>query len=55
MSGIAPERFDYLMSNETAPLNEQEIADGWHFCQEFDGLLMKVGTMGCICDMRHDK
>ncbi len=52
MSGIDAKRFDYLMRNETALLTEQEIEEGWHFCQEYDGLLMKVGTMGCICDLK---
>lgn len=54
MSGMDPLRFDFLMSNETATLTEQEVAEGWHFCQEYDGVLMLFGTMGCICDMRAD-
>ena len=52
MSGMNADRFDFLMRYETARLTEEEIQDGWHFCQEYDGLLMKVGTMGCICDLR---
>lgn len=52
MSGMDAERFEFLMRYETATLTEKEISEGWHFCQEFDGLLMHVGTMGCICDMR---
>lgn len=52
MSGMEATRFDFLMRNETALLTQQEISDGWHFCQEYDGLLMKVWTMGCICDLR---
>lgn len=51
MNGMDPARFDQLMRDETALLNHEEVALGWHFCVEFDGLLMKVGTMGCICDL----
>lgn len=53
-TGMDAARYDYLMRNETALLTPDEIAKGWHFCQEYDGLLMIVGTRGCICDMRAD-
>lgn len=51
MSGMDPARFDQLMRDETALLNHEEVAMGWHFCRDFDGLLMKVGALGCTCEL----
>jgi hypothetical protein len=28
------------MNTKTAELSEKEIKEGWHFCPEFDGLLI---------------
>lgn len=37
-----------LMNSDT-PLTKEEIAEGWHFCYEFDGLLIgpESGEMEC--------
>lgn len=34
------ERWQHLMSNDDENLTEQELADGYHFCLEWDGLLV---------------
>lgn len=39
---MTEERYNLLMESEE-PLTEQEIAAGWHFCSEFDGLLVGPG------------
>jgi hypothetical protein len=37
------ERWKYLMSDKAwdanIPLTKEEVDQGWHFCDEFDGLL----------------
>lgn len=33
------ERFQALMDNDDLPLTQAEQDQGWHFCDEFDGLL----------------
>jgi hypothetical protein len=34
------ERWRALMDNDDLPLTAEEIAGGWHFCWEWDGLLV---------------
>jgi hypothetical protein len=34
-------RFSELMRNCSLSLTPEESAEGWHFCHEFDGLLVK--------------
>lgn len=34
------ERYNELSQSGTLPLTPEEIAEGWHFCWEFDGLLI---------------
>ena len=36
-------RYARLMISDAEPLTEREIADGWHFCPEWDGLLIGPG------------
>lgn len=36
---MTSDRWEYLMSNDES-LTKEEIAEGWHFCHEFDGLLV---------------
>lgn len=43
MKGMTQERFNFLMNNIDAVLTKEEMHNGWHFCPEFDGLLMRVG------------
>jgi hypothetical protein len=45
-------RYQFLMSDGDDQLSEEEIAAGWHFCWDWDGLLIGPG-MGelefCLC------
>lgn len=45
-------RWQHLMKDQDAELTESEIQEGWHFCWDFDGLLVGPG-MGemeiCTC------
>ena len=49
---MTEERYKQLMEDDKAKLTDQEVADGWHYCYEFDGLLVGPG-MGelrfCAC------
>lgn len=38
-------RYKELMADDTAQLTDAEIAAGWHFCQDYDGLLVGPGMM----------
>jgi hypothetical protein len=33
------ERWRYPMANMDAELTPEELTEGWHFCEEYDGLL----------------
>lgn len=49
---MTDQRWHDLMDDEALKLNEQEQAQGWHFCPEWDGLLIgpgmgQVGKCGC--------
>lgn len=44
MIGMTQERYGQLMLNDDLPLTEEEIKLGWHFCWEWDGLLIGPGT-----------
>jgi hypothetical protein len=48
------ERWNALMNDKTEQLNltDEEIAEGWHWCAEWDGLLVGPGMMElqpCTC------
>ncbi len=51
------DRYNYLMwgnhyDTPDAQLTEQEIAEGWHFCFDWDGLLVGPGmpeAESCYC------
>ena len=50
---IPRDRYDALMRDESVKLTDAEIAAGWHFCYEFDGLLVGPGmseTEFCTCE-----
>ena len=34
------ERFEAFLADDSLELTSAEIVEGWHFCQEFDGLLV---------------
>ena len=49
---ISNARFVALMDNDDLPLTQEEKDAGWHFCGNWDGLLVGPGTMewdGCTC------
>lgn len=37
---MSTERWTALMDNDLEQLTAEELADGWHFCWEWDGLLV---------------
>jgi hypothetical protein len=37
---MAPERYKQLEQDTSLRLTPEEVADGWHFCHDFDGLLI---------------
>lgn len=50
-------RWHALMANDEMQLTESELSDGWHFCVDWDGLLIGPG-MGemhiCTCGRHSD-
>lgn len=36
---MTKERWLFVQESDSEPLTEAEIAEGWHFCNEMDGLL----------------
>ena len=54
---MTQERWNYLMQpfdgDESVMLTAQELADGWHWCDEWDGLLIHTDDREfehCKCD-----
>lgn len=46
------DRYEALSRNDELKLTPEEIAEGWHFCDEFDGLLVgpQMGELAaCLC------
>lgn len=52
---MKPERWEALEASNELPLTEEEIKMGWHFCPDWDGLLVGPGMTGelesCLCDL----
>lgn len=48
------ERYRYLMENDDVHLTDEEIKLGWHFCNEFDGLLVPEYDF-CRCEKCDDQ
>lgn len=46
---MSPERYRELMQCPNARLLEHEIAEGWFFCCEWDGLLINLGDPEAEC------
>ncbi len=50
---MTDQRFELLMKSQTEQLTEAEIAEGWHFCPDWDGLLVQQGDFQagefCLC------
>ena len=48
-------RYEFLMSNPSERLTQEELLDGYFFCCTFDGLLIRKGDpeadcCGCLKD-----
>jgi len=55
--GMNQERFDFLMQpfegDESVMLTAAELKNGWHWCDEWDGLLIHIDDAEfkqCKCD-----
>lgn len=55
--GMTQERWDYLMrpfeGDESVMLTADELTNGWHWCDEWDGLLIHADDgefIHCKCD-----
>ena len=53
-------RWEELMRNQDLSVTPEELSHGWHFCWEWDGLLVGPGMMeyhgvscGCMPDKPH--
>lgn len=52
---MTKERWSEIQKDQELKLTEQEINDGWHFCPEWDGLLVNSNDeegegAACICE-----
>ncbi len=43
------ERYHSLGADDSLPLTQAEMDEGWHFCMEFDGLLVKGDPKEPVC------
>ena len=49
------QRYNQLMINPEEKLTQQEIAEGWHFCIEYDFVLgTKLTFEGCSCELKQE-
>ena len=50
---MTKERFSELMGIVAIPLTEAELAEGWHFCEEMDGLVANSNDADgdCFCEL----
>jgi len=56
---MTEERYQQLMRDDEGRLTPEEIMEGWHFCWEFDGLLVGPGMdeqqfCHCLEEAPHD-
>lgn len=61
---MSKQRYAALVTDVTLALTEEELKDGWHFCPEWDGMLIHP-TMAeaecCLCsdidkqDIHHEQ
>lgn len=50
-------RWESLMKDDNLRLESNELAEGWHFCPEWDGLLIGPGMDeldACLCTPKLD-
>lgn len=51
-SEMTEDRHAALMADDDLPLTSEKLAEGWHFCPDWDGLLVGPGmkeTESCNC------
>lgn len=50
------ERYQQLMKDNSLPLTEEEMSQGWHFCPEWDFLLInpEMGEFECCNCVREN-
>lgn len=46
---MSDERYKSLMNDDSLKLTQAEIDVGWHFCVEWDGLLVGPGSHELFC------
>jgi hypothetical protein len=46
---MTPERYNELEMNIEVKLTSEERAEGWHFCDEFDSMLVGPGMQELEC------
>ena len=46
---MTDERWEKLMADQKASLTKEEIKAGWHFCYEYDGLLVGPDNPSTWC------
>lgn len=48
---MTDERYWALERSQTLPLTAEEIAEGWHFCPDWDGMLVgpEEDAIGGVC------
>lgn len=50
---MTDDRYQELMTNDEAVLTKDELAEGWHFCADWDGLLISHSSVEyqyCTCE-----
>jgi hypothetical protein len=52
---MTDERYQELMKADDLPLTKEEMAEGWHWCLEFDGLLRNNNEDTYKCDCLEGK
>jgi hypothetical protein len=55
---MTDKRYHELMRDDSLPITKQEMDQGWHFCYEWDGLLVGPGMSEqdfCSCFPKHRK
>ena len=54
---MTDERWEQLMKDDSLLLTMEESDEGWHFCPDWDGLLIGPGMMeleSCLCSKEPD-
>lgn len=57
LTGMSQGRYEELMDDQSARINNHERQSGWHFCRDWDGLLVGPGMIemeSCGCMINHE-